>query len=543
MFDELKKNFRGEITTDATALAAYSHDASLFEVMPSAAVAPKDADDVKQLVKFVSAQKKQHPELSLTARSGGTDMTGGSLTESIVVDFTKHFNHIRGFGTDYGVVQPGVFYRDFEKESLKRKLLMPSYPASREICTVGGMVSNNSGGEKTLAYGKTENYVEELKVVLSDGNEYTIKPLVKKELDKKIKEKSFEGTLYKKLYQLISKNQKLLQSAKPNVSKNSAGYYLWNVWDGEHFDLTKLVVGSQGTLGLVTEIKFRLIRPKSHSQMVVIFLKDLKPLVPVAQAVMEFKPESFESYDDHTLKLALRFLPSLLKVLKPKNLLKMAWDFIPEMKMVLTGGLPKLVLLAEFTGDEDFEIAHRLKKLKPKLEQLGVPFRIVASPDEAKKYWTIRRESFNLLRQHIKGKRTAPFIDDFVVHVEQLPEFLPKLNAILDKYNLIYTIAGHVGDANFHIIPLMDVRKPDTRDIIDRLSHEVYDLVIAYKGSITAEHNDGLIRTPYLEKMYGEKICMIFEETKRIFDPQDIFNPGKKVRGNLKYSFDHLVKS
>ena len=543
MLDELKKNFRGEILTDATALKIYSHDASLFEVMPSAAVAPRDVEDVKQLVKFVSAQKKQHPELSLTARSGGTDMTGGPLTESIVVDFTKHFNRIRGFGTDYGVAQPGVFYRDFEKESLKRKLLMPSYPASREICTVGGMVSNNSGGEKTLAYGKTENYVEELKMVWSDGNEYSIKALSKKELDKKIKEKSFEGGIYKKLYQLISKNQALLKSAKPNVSKNSAGYYLWNVWDGERFDLTKLLVGSQGTLGLVTEIKFHLIRPKLHSQMVVIFLKDLKPLVPVAQAVMEFKPESFESYDDHTLKLALRFLPSLLKVLKPKNLLKMAWDFIPEMKMVLTGGLPKLVLLAEFTGDEDFEIAHRLKKLQSKLEQLHVPFRVVADPDEAKKYWTIRRESFNLLRQHIKGKRTAPFIDDFAVHVEQLPEFLPRLNSILDKYNLIYTIAGHVGDANFHIIPLMDVSKSDTRDIIDRLSHEVYDLVVEYKGSIPAEHNDGLIRTPYLEKMYGEKIYLMFEETKKIFDPQNIFNPGKKVNGNLQYSFDHLVKS
>jgi FAD/FMN-containing dehydrogenase len=162
---------------------------------------------------------------------------------------------------------------------------------------------------------------------------------------------------------------------------------------------------------------------------------------------------------------------------------------------------------------------------------------------EMKKYWTIRRESFNLLRKHIKGKRTAPFIDDFIIKVEQLPEFLPKLNHILAKYNLNYTIAGHVGDANFHIIPLMDLRDIRSSEIIRNLSEEVYNLVLSYRGSITAEHNDGLIRSSYLKKMYGEKVYKLFEETKKIFDPQNIFNPGKKVNSDLNYAFKHLVKS
>ncbi|MEX0910137.1 MAG: FAD-linked oxidase C-terminal domain-containing protein, partial [Candidatus Paceibacterota bacterium] len=138
---------------------------------------------------------------------------------------------------------------------------------------------------------------------------------------------------------------------------------------------------------------------------------------------------------------------------------------------------------------------------------------------------------FSLLREHIKGKRTAPFIDDIIVRPEFLAEFLPRLQAILDEYNLIYTVAGHAGDGNFHIIPLMDMTDNKNHEVILELSDRVYDLVLQFEGSITAEHNDGIIRTPYLEQMYGADIVALFKEVKHMFDPQNIFNPGKKVGG------------
>lgn len=145
------------------------------------------------------------------------------------------------------------------------------------------------------------------------------------------------------------------------------------------------------------------------------------------------------------------------------------------------------------------------------------------------------------MRQKIKDKHTAPFIDDFVVLPKYLPEFLPRLDAIIKKYpTLISTVAGHVGDGNFHIIPLMNIEKPGQREIIPKLGKEVYDLVLEYHGSITGEHNDGLIRTPYLKQMYGEKIVELFKETKNIFDPDDIFNPRKKVGGDLDYAMSHV---
>lgn len=539
--NELQSVVKGEVLDNEEDIKKYSQDASLLEVRPEIIVFPKDAEDVKNIVRFVSKNNKKYPNLSITARSGGTDMTGGPLNESIIVDFTKHFNRVKNISVDgkYATVQPGVFYRDFEKETLKKGLLLPSFPASREICTVGGMAANNSGGEKTLKYGKTKDYIKELKAVFSDGNEYVIKPLSKLELDKKIKQKNFEGRVYKKTFELIDKNKSLLKKVRPEVSKNSAGYNLWDAWDGEVFDLIQPIVGSQGTLCLVTEIKYKLVEAKPLSGMVVIFMKDQKFLAELINKVLEFQPTSFESFDDKTLKLALKFFFSFVKLMGT-NIFSLAFRFLPEFWLLIKGGLPKLVMLVEFEGDSDKEIKERAKKLNEALKEFDVRSRITKDDKDAQKYRLIRRESFNLLRNKIKGKQTAPFIDDLIVKPSFLPEFLPALNKILNKYDLIYTIAGHMGDGNFHIIPLMELGKESDREKIVPLMNEVYDLVIKFKGSITAEHNDGLIRTPYLEKMYGRKAYGLFKKLKNIFDPQNIFNPNKKVGATLDYVVAHF---
>lgn len=538
--DELKKVIKGEVSDDEALLKKHSRDASIFEIAPSVVVSPKDSADISALVNFVSEQKDIDKNISITARSGGTDMTGGPLTTSISMDMTRHFNQIIDVTPEFGLVQPGVYYRDFDKETKRQDRMMPAYPASRELCTVGGMVGNNAGGEKTLSYGKVEQYVLELKVVLSDGKEYVVKPLSQKDLEIKMKLRTFEGKLYKQLYDLFIKNEAIIKAAKPDVSKNSAGYYLWNVWDGKTFDLAKLLVGSQGTLGIVTEIKFRLVPVKKISKMLVVFMKDLSRLGDVIVELLKHKPEALESYDDKTLRLAMKFFPDLLKVLKPKNMLSMMWHLLPEIGIVLTGGLPKLVVMAEFTGNTDSELDARLRAADEAMSQFKVRTRVTKTEEEERQFWIVRRESFNLLRNKIKDKQTAPFIDDFSIRPQHLPEFLPKLNAILDKYDLIYTIAGHPGDGNFHIIPLMNLADDAQRAIIPKLSDEVYDLVLQYKGSITAEHNDGLIRTPYLEKMYGADICALFAEVKKIFDPKDIFNPGKKVNYLPGYALTHI---
>lgn len=539
--DEIKNLIQGDVSDDKQSLDKYSRDASLFEVRPQLAVAPKDAGDIKALVSYVSAHPEQ--KLSLTARSGGTDMTGGPLNRSVIVDMARYMNRVKEVGGGFAVTEPGAYYRDFEKETLKHGLLMPSYPASREICTVGGMVANNSGGEKSLTYGQTKDYVSQLKVVLRDGNEYTVRPLAKPELDAKMSRSDPEGEIYRSVFELVDKNKELIRKARPAVSKNSAGYFLWDVWDGNTFDLTRLFTGSQGTLGIITEIKFRLVRPKPHSKLLVIFLKDLNVLPELVDRVLRNRPESFESFDDKTLSLTLRFLPEFVKLLGAGNLLSLAWQFLPEFGMFLAGGLPKLILLAEFTGDTVREVDEKAQAAYASIRGLKIRARITKSEQEAKKYWTIRRESFNVLRRHVRGRQTAPFIDDFIINPAKFPEFLPRLERILEPYRLTYSIAGHVGNGNFHIIPLMNLSDPKTRQVIPELSRKVYDLILQYHGSITAEHNDGLIRSPFLEKMYGPEVYRLFGEVKRIFDPDNIFNPGKKVGASFEYAMEHLKKS
>ncbi len=537
---ELSQVISGEVLSDTETLERYSHDASLFAVKPSVVVYPLDAADISKLVHFAHQNLDRH--ISLTARSGGTCMSGGPLSTSLVLDISKHMNRSISVNESFATVQPGMFYRDFEVETLKHGVLMPSYPASRDIATVGGMVANNAGGEKTLSYGKVEKYVTQLKVILQDGNEYTVAPLDKTELQEKLSLQTFEGDMYRRVYELIEKDFDLIQNARPSVTKNAAGYHLWNVWDRQTFDLTQLFVGSQGTLGIITEITFRLIKPKPHTQMLVVFMKDFTELAEVVKRVLTYHPESFESYDNHTLQIAMKALPGLIKQMGGKNLFSLGLQFLPELKMVLSGGLPELVLIAEFTGHNKTEVYKRAQAAQAALKTTTVTTRLIKSELEAKKYWTIRRESFNLLRHKIKDKHTAPFIDDLCIHPKDLPEFLPKLTAILNKYNVIYTVAGHIGDANFHIIPLMDFSDPEVRHIIPDMAKEVYDLVFAYKGSMSGEHNDGLIRTPFLSQMYGEQIYNLFVQTKQIFDPNNIFNPGKKIGTTLEEALKYLRK-
>jgi len=543
LIDKLKQAIKGDVLTDDQTLTAYSHDASLFEVKPKVVVYPKDEEDVKALVKFVTQNKKNNPSLSLTARSAGTDMSGGSINDSIIVGFEKYFNHTPKIQGNVATSEPGVYYRDFEKETLKHNLIFPSYPASRDICAMGGIVNNNSGGEKSLQYGKTEKYVKRIKVVLADGNTYELKPIPETELEKKVKLKNFEGEIYKKMHKLITDNYSEILKAKPQVSKNSAGYNLWDIWnkDKKTFDLTRLFVGAQGTLGFLLEADIELVPIHKHREMMIIFLHDLSSLDQIIKIALSLHPESFESYDDNTLKLALRYFPEFAKQLGLFGMIQASIAFLPAFISLFTGrSLPKLVLQVDFTSDDPKEVEQKIATLKEKLKPLH-PQTQIAKDNEEKRYWLVRRESFNLLRKKIRDRHTVPFIDDFVIKPELIKEVVPQITDILKKHpEFIFTVAAHIGNGNFHIIPLVDIKNPNVRTAIPEISDQVYKIIAKYKGSITGEHNDGIIRTPYLKEMYGEKITDLFAETKKIFDPNNIFNPRKKVGGDLDFAMNHI---
>jgi FAD/FMN-containing dehydrogenase len=537
------KGFEGEIDSSEVTRQTYSHDASLFELVPQLVVFPKHAQDLQRLVEAVNECKKQIPSLSLTARSAGTDMGGGSIGESVVVDFRRYFTNIAEVTPFSAHVQPGVLYRDFEKETLKQNnALLPSFPASRELASVGGMVNSNSGGEKSLEFGKTENFVDQLEVILADGKTHTLKPLKKNELDVKMKQKDFEGDIYRQMFKLLDDNYDKIKNAKPKVTKNSTGYNLWDVWDRDTgiFDLTKLFVGAQGTLGLVDDIHFRLIHDKLHNGVLVVFMKDLNPLGELITTVLETKPASFEAFDNYTLYLSIKFFFYFRKTLGWKKLFKLGLALLPD-AFLLFKGIPKMVLLIEYTGETPEEVATQVHAMRQTLQ----PFKLEAMEEdstEAKawKFRIMRRESFNLLRKKVHDKHTAPFIDDFVVPPPHLTEFLPKLRQIIKKYDLFATVAGHMGDGNFHVIPLMKIEDPKERAKLTPAMKEVNELVLSYGGSISGEHNDGMIRGSWLEQMYGKEVTDFFRQTKTIFDPQNIFNPHKKTDADWEFSMSHI---
>lgn len=538
--------FSGELDNSKEARELYSHDASMFEIVPELVASPKTSEDVQRLVKFVADNKKKHPKLSLTARSAGTDMSGAAINDSIIVDFKTHLNKLIHMDKKKAVVQPGMFFRDFDAESIKFEALLPSYPASRDLCTVGGMVNNNSGGEKSLQFGKTDKYVPELKFVFADGVERVVKPLTKAQLAAKMGQSDFEGKVYRELYELIEANYDVIQAARPQVSKDSTGYHLWNVWNRETeiFDLTQAIIGAQGTLGFVTESTFKLVPRPLHSGLLVLFLRDIDALGDLIATVVKHKPATFEGFDDATLWLSIKFMPSFLRLLGPVKFIHLLFTLIPD-GLQLVRGVPKLILMVEFTGETEEEVRQKVKalhrELKPHKSRYEINgFEETPTEGSSEKFWIMRRYSFQLLRSKVKDKHTAPFIDDFVVNPEHLPDFFPKIRKIIKKYKLLATIAGHMGDGNFHIIPLMKLEDKKDRAKLEPAMKEVNNLVLSYKGSLSGEHNDGLVRGPWLKEMYGEEVLDLFKKTKNIFDPQGIFNPRKKADATWEYTFSHV---
>lgn len=536
--------FVGEIDETIATRDAYSHDASMFELVPEVVVYPKDAADVGTLVNYVAtAKKSENRHISLTARSAGTDMSGGSISQSVLMDMTKHFNQIFEVNSVSAHAQPGVYYRDFEIQTLLHNALMPSFPASRDLCTIGGMVANNSGGEKSLQYGKTEKFVTQLKVVFTDGKEYVVQPLDKIELDKKMAQNDFEGRLYKQVFDLLESHYDEIKAAKPNVSKDSTAYHIWNVWDRETgiFDLNQVIIGSQGTLGMITDIHFRLVPAPKQSGSLIVFLNNMDHLGDIIKSLVAHKPATLEGFDDHTLLLSFKLFFYFYTTLGLFGMLRLGLELLPTL-LQFRRGVPKMVIIVQFTADTDSEVALKVHQLKLDLGKYGkeLLFEEDETENKERKFFVMRRQAFNLLRKTVHDKHTAPFIDDLVVPPEHLPEFLPKLRKIIKKYDLLATVQGHFGDGNFHVIPLMKIEDPKERVKLEPAMLEVNNLVLSYGGSLSGEHNDGMIRGPWLHMMYSRSMMHVFKDLKNIFDPDNIFNPDKKTDAHWEFSVSHI---
>jgi FAD/FMN-containing dehydrogenase len=539
--NELRRHIEGELSTDLSDRKRVSHDASIYEVVPEAVIRPKTSRDVEAIVKMVAKYKPTHPTLAITPRSAGTDMSGAAIGSSLLLDMTAHFNAIESFHENTLRVQPGAYMRDIDPLLFKEGMQIGSTPASRAFCTIGGIVGNNSGGEQSLRYGNADRWVRELKVVLADGKEHTFKPITKKQLDKKMAENTYEGRLYKAIFELIEANYDLIKAARPKVSKNSMGYNVWAVWDRETgvFDMTQLFTGSQGTLGVITDITIKAVPKAAHSGLLLAYLPSIKLLGPVIETVMRHHPATFEGFDDITFNLGIRYFNTFRKQLGTKELLRQQTHLLKEVAK-FKGHLPTIILMIEFDGNSHGEVVKKIADLYEDLEKYKIRMDIEGDKQSSAPFWQIRRSALALLNNQVKGRYASPFIDDMTVQPRYVTKFIPELRKVIRKYKLPVTIQGHFGDGNFHLIPLMDIAGTKDQAKLEPIMRELIPIVLKYGGTMAGEHNDGMVRGPWLPAVFGQAVFGIFKQVKELFDPQYIFNPHKKTDASWEYSNSHI---
>ncbi len=532
--------FRGGVSSDKKVLEKYSTDESIFSVKPQVVIQPKNRHDVEIATKVIARETKRFTSLSLTPRAAGTGLSGGSLTDSIVVDVCAHLNKISDVIVKRDNItfscEPGAMWRDVEKKLKRHGAYLPSYTSSKDICSIGGSIGNNAAGPDSLRYGHCAQWVDSLDVVLADGNTYTIKPLTYKEFKTLTKQKTEHARIAREVFSLIEKNEKEILKAKPKTQKNTAGYSLWHVVSegvtafkkGKgHFDLTRLICGSQGTVGIITNITMRAIPIQQNTTLLVIPIFDLQEAAEVVTKSLEYNPINIEIFDALTFDLALKNPDFFKKRLSGMDYYRTMLNMYATYHVRYGRKTPEFTILVTL-DKETIEATPRHEVVKA-ISTSKTRARVVTSKIEAEMLWQIRRASYTLSKYQDPNKRPAAFLEDMTVPPENLSKFFIEVKKLLKEFNVTAAVHGHGGNGHFHFYPLLDFTNKTTPALVEKMSEKFFTTAIKYKGNICGEHNDGIIRTPHLNKLFSKSILELFKQTEHIFDPDDIFNPGKKV--------------
>jgi len=532
--------FRGLISSDKELLHTYSTDESIFAITPQVVLQPKNRRDVEIAVAVIARETKRFTSLSLTPRAAGTGLSGGSLTDSITIDVCAHLHHIGEVVVKKDKItftcEPGAMWRDVEKKLKRHDAYIPSYTSSKDICSIGGSVGNNAAGPDSLRYGHCADWVESLEVILADGHTYTIKPLTLREYKLLAKEKHEHARIAKQVFALIEQNEKEIIAGKPPTPKNTAGYALWRVFsDGVEafkagkgtFDLTRLISGSQGTIGIITEITMRALPIQHDTTLLAIPVFDLQDAAEVVQKAITFNPINVEIYDALTFDMALKN-PSFFKArLDGLAYYRTMLAMYSTYHVRYARKVPEFTILV--TIDKETSAKHSPTELATAMSGGGTRARVVTNKAEIEMYLQIRRASYLLSKLIDSQKRPAAFLEDMTVPPESMGKFFMEIKALLKEFNVVSAVHGHGANGHFHFYPLLDFTNPTTPLLVERMAERFYSTAIKYHGNICGEHNDGIIRTPYLNKMFNPKVLQLFVDVEHIFDPDDIFNPGKKV--------------
>lgn len=507
ILDDLRGLIEGELLFGPIERAPYALDASLYEIDPLGVVVPRHEDDLVALVRYATDQA-----IPIHPRGAGTSLGGETLGPGLVVDFSRHFRRIVATRGDTVVVEPGVVLDVLNAHLAPLGRRIGPDPSGPESRTIGGMIGADAAGSRSLRYGSMADHVESLSVVFASGDT----ALLEREAwpDSAAEPVDFRGSVARKVGMILRHHTDAIDKHWPCSPRNRAGYALPSAGGPKSLDLSRLVVGSEGTLALVTEATLRTVAlPMAQSVVVLPFCR-LADAAAAVEDCLAFDPSACELYDWRSISLARDALP-------------VARTWFPEPS--------EAALIVEFDGDARRVPGERVQALLAKVDRgghLAGPPSVAARRADCDAMMGLRRVVRPLLNRMSGPSRPVAFIEDVAVPPSALPGFFQKLQNILKHYEVSWTIYGHVGHGQLHVRPFLNLSDPGDIAKLEPLASEVYAAVWDVGGSISGEHGCGLVRTQFLRRQYGD-LVHAFQGIKEAFDPFGILNPGKVVGDDL----------
>ena len=509
--NRLQKEINSQILTDNTTLILYSTDASAYRERPIAVIYPKSVEDIRKIIVFCNKEK-----INLIFRGAGTSLAGQVVGKGIIVDVSRHFNHILKVNTkeNYVIAEPGVV-RDVLNAHLKKykKFFAPETSTSNR-CTLGGMVGNNSCGLHSVAWGTTRENILELECLLSDGSLVTFRRLTRQQLDEKLQQNDKEGEIYRYIYNVLGSQENKEDIIKnfpdKRVVRRNNGYALDEVLDFENLDLCKLIAGSEGTLCYITKIKLRIMDlPSPYRAAICVHFNSLRESFYANLQCLKFSPIAVELMDDNIIAAAQR-------------------NKEQSENLFFVKGNPKAIIVDELckSTPEELEKAIEDTVAALKAENLGYEYVIVRG-DDIKRVWELRKAGLGLLTNVPGDNKPVSVIEDTAVAPEDLPAYMDEFAQVLDKYGLKCVYHAHIASGELHLRPVLNLK--DGKDVVlfRKVAQDVAELVKKYHGSLSGEHGDGRLRGEFIPLMYNQKIYSLMKAVKDVFDPNKIFNKGK----------------
>ena len=490
----------------------YATDASIYEMEPIAITYPQNTEDVQAIV-----QVANELGVPILPRGAGTSLAGQGVNHAIVIDFTRHMNKIIKIAPEeqIAVVQPGLVVDHLNKEAKQFQLMYPVDPSTRNRATIGGGIGNNSCGAHSLRHGKTSDQVISLTVVLNDGSIVRTSPLSGPQLEEKLNGSNREGDLYRTVTEIVRTRQQEIEAYFPDIPRRVSGYNFDTVLSaddikGETVDLGQLLVGSEGTLGLVTEATIGLVTSAEKTGIVALHFETIEAACRAAPQAVAHDPAAVE-FVDHTIIERCRDSLSYASLV----------DFVI--------GDPGGLLLVEVDGDTDEIVQSKMQALRDDFAERGLTDQAfsTANVGEQARIWRMREAGLGILMSVKGDTKPVAFVEDGAVQPDRLGDYVARFEEIVSRYDLPTAYYGHAGAGCLHIRPMINLKEAGGPQQAENVATEIADLILEFGGSLSGEHGDGIVRGVFAERMFGPALVDSFRELKLTFDPDSIFNPGK----------------